>query len=419
MALAPAFMSGNLSPVSPYAPVSPAYNPNGVSFNNPLATSGQATPQQSGGGFSLTDIPFSKLDGISNLNYPSFSGSSLGQGLDQFAFDTFGIGTEVATPFTGAAPFDSGIQGGITSGFTPVNVGAGIAGNFLADSVFGGDRGIGSSIGGGLGGIAGQALIPIPGVGALVGSFLGNAVGGLIGGNSDPHPAATFGSGFGSEGGTTGVTGFNADGTINKPDYQSKHLDTTAAKHMQGQVEGLTSLLAQQTGLDFSVINAIAGGVDDGTGFISLGDQPEGYNPIKYGGYTFDPNDMDSFTGAYTDFGNEILRRVAIENGVELTPEEIDAQVKTAMDTLALQQNQQTNFGSAASYMRGEPVIAGKSNVGNESFANFMTRYNETGATNPNYRENAINSPYLTAGAPQPQIQPQIADRNPVGTTIN
>jgi tape measure domain-containing protein len=57
----------------------------------------------------------------------------------------------------------------------------GIGGNFLANSIFGGDRGVGANIGGSIGAIAGS-FIPVPVLGTLIGSFLGNAVGGLFGG---------------------------------------------------------------------------------------------------------------------------------------------------------------------------------------------------------------------------------------------
>lgn len=88
----------------------------------------------------------------------------------------------------------------LSSGFNPASGIAGFGGNFLANSIFGGDRGIGATIGGSLGGIggtmAGTAIAASSGVaagsmlgmaagplGALAGAFIGNAIGGLFGNN--------------------------------------------------------------------------------------------------------------------------------------------------------------------------------------------------------------------------------------------
>ncbi len=69
---------------------------------------------------------------------------------------------------------------GLSSLLGSAGIGAGIGG-FTA-SLLGGNSTYGS-IGGGLGALAGQILIPIPGVGAILGGLLGGAGGGLIG----PH----------------------------------------------------------------------------------------------------------------------------------------------------------------------------------------------------------------------------------------
>lgn len=65
---------------------------------------------------------------------------------------------------------------------SPVGSLGSFAASMLADAIFGGDRGIGASIGGTIGSIAGSFLGPL---GTIGGSFIGNAIGGLFG-NSHP-----------------------------------------------------------------------------------------------------------------------------------------------------------------------------------------------------------------------------------------
>lgn len=127
-----------------------------------------------GGGSSL-------LGGLSNissllsggLNTPIFgAGSLVGRGINSIG-SALGIGN---SSFIGPMLPNAS---NLASSFTPAAGLAGFGGNILGNLVFGGNRGIGSSIGGTAGGVIGTAIGgPI---GAAIGSFLGNAIGGLFG----------------------------------------------------------------------------------------------------------------------------------------------------------------------------------------------------------------------------------------------
>ena len=94
-----------------------------------------------------------------------------------------GLGT--SGPTTAAAPAASAASAPSSFLTTLGDIGGGLAGNFAAQALLGGDRSkqqaITGGIGGALGGLLGQALIPVPVLGAGVGSFLGNALAGIFG----------------------------------------------------------------------------------------------------------------------------------------------------------------------------------------------------------------------------------------------
>src|SRR3990167_3943732 len=94
-----------------------------------------------------------------------------------------GLGT--SGPTAAAAPAASAASAPSSFLTTLGDIGGGLAGNFAAQALLGGDRSkqqaITGGIGGALGGLLGQALIPVPVLGAGVGSFLGNALAGIFG----------------------------------------------------------------------------------------------------------------------------------------------------------------------------------------------------------------------------------------------
>lgn len=154
------------------------------------------------GGFDLGNLLSLGKSALGGLNAPIFgAGSMIGGGINS-------IGASLGlTNANFVGPMLPGTSS-LASAFTPMAGLAGFGGNMLGNLIFGGDRGIGSSIGGGLGGIAGTAIGANMGtilgmaggpVGALAGAFLGNAVGGLFGGGSQPSNAA--GIGFNVSGG--------------------------------------------------------------------------------------------------------------------------------------------------------------------------------------------------------------------------
>lgn len=126
------------------------------------------------------------LSGIGSVASGIFNGFNTpfldAVGAERLA-SVFGLGNSAST------------IGGLSS-FTPLAGIAGFGGNFLADSIFGNNRGIGASLGGAAGGAVGTfaggaALTPVLGaaagpIGALAGAFLGNAIGGLFGGGGKP-----------------------------------------------------------------------------------------------------------------------------------------------------------------------------------------------------------------------------------------
>jgi hypothetical protein len=113
-----------------------------------------------------------------------FGGNSIGVGAAS-AFQNFG------NFFGGAqyAPGGAGMFGGMASNLaaTPnwAMAGGGIVGGLASKMLFDFDsqaESIGHTVGSAAGAIIGQALIPIPGVGAIIGSFLGGSGGGFLGG---------------------------------------------------------------------------------------------------------------------------------------------------------------------------------------------------------------------------------------------
>jgi len=112
---------------------------------------------------------------------PSILPSGVANAVDDIG-RSFGVGKVMELPgpslpnVYGPAPAGVGTQGGLSTNFSAANVGAGLAGGFAANAVFGG--GMGTNVGSTLGGIAGSFGGP---VGSFIGSFLGGGIGSMFG----------------------------------------------------------------------------------------------------------------------------------------------------------------------------------------------------------------------------------------------
>lgn len=352
-------------------------------------------PQQ-GGGFGGIDFPGSQfLSG--NLSKPFFNpmsgskiNSAIGSGIDS-------IGQQFG--FTGAEVFGPNLPGvassnaGLSTAFNPANAIGSFAGNFLGNSLLGSDRGIGADIGGTIGGIAGgvaastalgQALIPIPGVGAVIGALAGNALGGLFGG-SEPNPFATW-----NNYDENNKSLYNPDGTLKgAPDLQSKHIGGDFGQQMGDRVVGVNQALHQIAGIDMSSVLNITGYEKNYGGFIALNSpfqrNHEMYNPDNV--FYFDEKNPEDQQRALVDYSRRMLEMHRPDLGA-------DAINQMANQVVQSQNSQQQgNFQGTL----GMPMIPQKSGVGNESYANFMKRYREEGATTP---QMGRNTPFDPQGAP-------------------
>ena len=217
----------------------------GTGTNPFMSTPNIYIPQQSQGGGNLLN----SLGKFAQSPILSPNGA-IGGAIDRFGSNFLGIGTPTGgfvgpmpSNFVGPMPA-GGVSGGITSAFNPANLAGGFAGNFLGNSIFGDDRGMGSSIGGTLGGIAGQALIPIPGVGAAIGSFLGNGLGGLLGGGEPPMNHSNF---LMEVRNTKLADGTKTIDTDRKVNYGTKSIDESKAKEVQADfgsyLKGINALV--------------------------------------------------------------------------------------------------------------------------------------------------------------------------------
>jgi len=180
-----------------------------------------------GGGLSLTSLaglPFNLAgDALRGL-----AGVAGGAGL---------LGTQRTlmsgvTGLNNANPFTAGIGG--------------FLGNFGANSLLGGDRGIGANVGGTIGTALGTAFIPIPGVGSAIGGFLGNAVGGLFGSSPSPPKfhvrgsANPFSPSTDNDGWARSVEAFGALGGIQ---FSAQHIgDNNSFLENQGFVDALAGV---------------------------------------------------------------------------------------------------------------------------------------------------------------------------------
>ncbi|MCP1317586.1 DUF4214 domain-containing protein, partial [Halomonas sp. 707B3] len=124
--------------------------------------------QGGGGNFGLNPMSFGGAGQSLNNAYLAFQGSQ----------NTYGgvFGSSLGAQGGGGglkAGFDSFASSGF--GNAALGVGGGLAGGWASGAMFGQSQE--QQIGSALGGLAGQVLIPIPGVGAAIGSFLGGGIG--------------------------------------------------------------------------------------------------------------------------------------------------------------------------------------------------------------------------------------------------
>jgi hypothetical protein len=117
-------------------------------------------------------------------NNPTVLPTGVANAVDNFGQSVLGVGNVVPlqgppTPgFVGPAPAGTGVEGGLSTNFSPANIAGGVAGGLAANAVFGG--GTGTNVGSAIGGIAGS-FIPIPFVGTALGSFIGGGIGSMFG----------------------------------------------------------------------------------------------------------------------------------------------------------------------------------------------------------------------------------------------
>lgn len=239
----------------------------------------------------------------SGLNTPLFSGSgAIGGAIDSVG-KLLGIGGQANLPgptLSGAA----GYTGGLSTAFTTGSTLAGFGGTMLSSIL--GLSGQYSGITGTVGSLAGTALgsaIGMPWLGAFAGGFLGDALGGLFGG-SRPHPAANV-----------AVNSFDSLGNFTSSGLNYKHLSEADAGKFRDTYSKYFNAIGLATGSDLSVLNntpegagfAFAGGVDDGTGFLSYG---TGNKDKYYSEVTFNPKDEADLQRALGDFAKITVTRL-------------------------------------------------------------------------------------------------------------
>tara|TARA_B100000686_G_C16796890_1_gene983036 strand:- start:1901 stop:4828 length:2928 start_codon:yes stop_codon:yes gene_type:complete len=196
---------------------------------------------------------------LTGLNTPIFgAGSMIGSGINSIGA-TLGLNN---SSFVG--PMLPGTSN-LASAFTPGAALAGFGGNMLGNFIFGGNRGIGSTVGGTLGGVAGTALGGP--VGAAIGSFLGNAVGGLFGGKK---PSDKY------QGGTISLENFERD-TFGQSGKKFSQQNSDYRDNILNQIEQLSMMLSSSGA---SLGGSIGIGVGNRDGLRLKG--PSGVNNFGY-----------------------------------------------------------------------------------------------------------------------------------------
>mgnify|MGYP001229075709 CR=1 FL=1 len=266
-----------------------------------------------------TDLP-----SIGNLLAGNIGGFST---INQLGAEYLGTGLVGQGSVTGVSLSGVGLNagiGGLAAGVLGLN-----SGNMAVDSI----ASLAGSYGGsalasaaGLGSFAGPAGI----VGALA---LSAVAGGLFGG-SRPHPASVVGAGeIGLDGNSAA---FDATGNLQGAKYGAKHISDEFARGLAASVEQFTQALATGTGLDFSFIKNFSAGVDDGTGFYSLGN----YKEFGDDTFTFNPEDAEEAQKALAQLGIEMVRRAnesadVLDTRLARALEHIEVEGRSAEQVLA------------------------------------------------------------------------------------
>lgn len=333
---------------------------------SPLVTQPQGSSQAGG-------VDFSNFPGTQLLN-GKLNTPFLGEGASKVV-DTIGntVGLQGAEMFGPNLPGVAPSNAGLSTTFTPANALGGFAGNFLGNSLFGDDRGIGADIGGAVGGFAGgallgQAVIPIPGVGAAIGALAGNALGGMFGGGQ-PNPWSLWHN-YGDNNSPT----YNPDGTLTtQGTTTNKHIDGSFGGQMRDSVTGINQRVHQLTGIDMSQVLNITGYETDHGGVITLN------SPIAAGQEHYNADNVFYFDAESAEDQNRALQDYTRKLITTHKPDMSEADVNSLVNqVMAESSGQQTN----ASFMLGEPLLEQRAE-GNETFADYITRTRETGATSP------------------------------------
>lgn len=163
-----------------------------------------------GGGFGMNPMSFGGAGQAFGNAFRAF------QGTGSTYAGTFGSELAVQTQGGLKAGFDSFAASGF--GNAALGVGGGLAGGWASGAVF--DNSKEQQIGSTVGGLAGQVLIPIPGVGAAIGSFLGGALGSAF-----SHSPTKFAGEFVTRDSVTDTTGMTRDQRVAATRAQSGNDD--------------------------------------------------------------------------------------------------------------------------------------------------------------------------------------------------
>lgn len=225
------------------------------------------------------------------------------------------IGTSGASPSSGAGSsslVSDGIQTLLTKGIGATGVGQALNGwaATALPSVFA-DTGAaiaaaGSAVGPVTAAQAGAAAaLPFASIALPVAAIVLPMILSKVFGGGRAHPASNFGAG-----------GFDAGGNLSGVALSSKHTSTEYAAGLSQSLSAITQQIVAASGLNFSGINSIQGGSDDGRGFLSLGD----FKKWDSNTLTFKPNDKASAESALGAFEIMMIKRLdSINNSVSDT----------------------------------------------------------------------------------------------------
>lgn len=334
-----------------------------------LGSNGRAGGNVGGGGFSISNL----ISGASSFGRGSLyslaapggllSGTNVLSSIDAFGASNFGLASLPWQGETLSNVLGSGFTGGSIGGLVAGALGLG-SGNFAVDTV--------ASLAGGIGGSALASSLGLAGgpLGA-VGAFALTTLAGSLFGGSNPNPAANV-----------GVTGFNSDGTFSESNLNFKHLTEQDAQKFSDAYTQYFSALATMTGIDLATLSsnvpeggfAFAGGVDNGTGFLSLG---TGNLDKYYSNVQFDPNNEESFQNALKEFSAIVVQRVS-ELGGEVSDRLLNYMSNVEMEGRTLDEVL-ADFGFLSNFENifkdaEEPISQTRQlvNTLNETFDNYV-----------------------------------------------